>query len=125
MCLERYPPKKPPPYPTNSKWIRIEITNRIEPELIGMNEITKIKNEVKLKQWVEMIQQRNESGLTVTDWCRQNGINLKTYYYRLKRVRQKVCIEIDQHDVYAVTSEPSARTLRATLPHVESHRHGI
>jgi len=29
-----------------------------------MNEITKIKNEVKLKQWVEMIQQRNESGLT-------------------------------------------------------------
>ena len=67
-----------------------------------MNEITKIKNEVKLKQWVEMIQQRNESGLTVTDWCRQNGINLKTYYYRLKRVRQKVCIEIDQHDIVPV-----------------------
>ncbi|SDA29044.1 hypothetical protein SAMN02910447_02995 [Ruminococcus sp. YE71] len=44
-----------------------------------MNEITKIKNEVKLKQWAEMIQQRNESGLTVADWCRQNGINLKTY----------------------------------------------
>ena len=49
-----------------------------------MNEITKIKNEAKLKQWVEMIQQWNESGLTITDWCRQNGINLKTYYYRLK-----------------------------------------
>ncbi len=32
-----------------------------------MNEITKIKKEVKLKQWVEMIQQRNESGQTVTD----------------------------------------------------------
>ena len=67
-----------------------------------MNEITKIKNEVKLKQWAEMIQQRNESGLTVTDWCRQNGINLKTYYYRLKRVRQAVCNEIGQHDIVPV-----------------------
>ena len=37
-----------------------------------MNEITKIKNEVKLKQWAEMIQHRNESGFTVADWCRQN-----------------------------------------------------
>ena len=68
-----------------------------------MNEITKIKNEVKLKQWDEMIQQRNESGLTVTDWCKQNGI---TYYYRLKRVRQTVCNEIAQHDIVPV--EPTA-----------------
>lgn len=73
-----------------------------------MNEITKIKNEVKLKQWAEMIQQRNESGLTVTDWCKQNGINLKTYYYRLKRVRQAVCNEIEQHDIVPV--EPIAGT---------------
>jgi hypothetical protein len=73
-----------------------------------MNEIMKIKNEVKLKQWVEMIQQRNESGLTVTDWCKENGINLKTYYYRLKRVRQTVCSEIEQHDIVPV--EPIAGT---------------
>ena len=71
-----------------------------------MNEITKIKNEVKLKQWDEMIQQRNESGLTVTDWCKQNGINLKTYYYRHKRVRQAVCNEIEQHDIVHV--EPTS-----------------
>ena len=68
-----------------------------------MNEITKIKNEVKLKQWDEMIQQRNESGLTVTDWCKQNGI---TYYYRLKRVRQAVCNKIEQHDIVPI--EPTA-----------------
>ena len=48
-----------------------------------MNEITKIKNEVKLKQWAEMIRQRNESGLTVAQWCTENGVNQKTYYYRL------------------------------------------
>lgn len=40
-----------------------------------MNEITRVKNEVKLKQWSEMVRYRNESGLTVTDWNRQNGVN--------------------------------------------------
>ena len=64
-----------------------------------MNEIARVKKEVKLAQWVEMVRNRNESGLTVTDWCKENGINLKTYYYRLKRVRQAVCSEIEQHDI--------------------------
>ena len=64
-----------------------------------MNEIAKVKKEVKLSKWAEMVRKRNESGLTVTDWCKENGINLKTYYYRLKRVRQAVCNEIEQHDI--------------------------
>ena len=46
-----------------------------------MNEIAKVKKEVKLSKWAEMVRKRNESGLTVTDWCKENGINLKTYYY--------------------------------------------
>ena len=57
-------------------------------ELIRMNEIAKIKQDVKLRQWTEMIQQRKESGLTVSHWCTENGVNIKTYYYRLKKVRQ-------------------------------------
>ena len=63
------------------------------------------KKEVKLAQWAEMVRSRNESGLTVTDWCKQNGINIKTYYYRLKRMRQAVCSEIEQHDI--VTAIPA------------------
>ena len=73
-----------------------------------MNEIAKVKKEVKLAQWAEMVRSRNESGLTVTDWCKQNGINLKTYYYRLKRMRQAVCSEIEQHDIVpAIQTEES------------------
>ena len=49
-----------------------------------MNEIAKIKKEVKLKQRAEMVQLRNESGLTVSKWCDQNVVKAKTYYYRLK-----------------------------------------
>ena len=35
-----------------------------------MNEIARVKKGMKLAQWAEMIRQRNESGLTVTDWCK-------------------------------------------------------
>ena len=71
-----------------------------------MNEIARVKKEIRLAQWAEMVRQRSESGLTVTDWCKQNGINLKTYYYRLKRMRQSLCNEIEQHDIVPV--EPTA-----------------
>ena len=37
--------------------------------MIGMNEIAKVKKEVKVSKWAEMVRQRHESGLTVTDWC--------------------------------------------------------
>lgn len=73
-----------------------------------MNKIAKVKKEIKLAQWVEMIRQRNESGLSVTEWCKENGINIKTYYYRLKRVRQAVCSEMERHDIVPV--EPIAGT---------------
>ena len=70
-----------------------------------MNEIAKIKNEIKLKRWAEMVQSRKESGLTVSEWCRQNGVNLKTYYYRLKRVRQALCGNPEQHDIVPIIPE--------------------
>lgn len=67
-----------------------------------MNEIARIKSEVKLKQWVEMVKCRKESGLSVSEWCKENGINLKTYYYRLKRVREALCSKKEQHDIVPV-----------------------
>jgi len=35
--------------------------------MIGINEITRVKKEVKQAQWAEMVRQRNESGFTVTE----------------------------------------------------------
>ena len=42
-----------------------------------MNEISRVKKEVKLAQWAEMVRSRNESGLTVTDWCKQDRASEK------------------------------------------------
>ena len=88
-----------------------------------MNEIAKVKNEVKLAQWAEMVKSRNESGLTVTDWCNQNSINLKTYYYRQKRLRQAVCNEIEQHDIVPVKpiseTEPTSEKIELSVGDVK------
>lgn len=54
--------------------------------------ITAVKQEVKLREWAEQIRAQQESGMTVTAFCAENGINLKTYYYRLRKVREQ-CME--------------------------------
>lgn len=71
-----------------------------------MNEIAKIKNDVKLKHWAEMVRQRSESGLSVSRWCLENGVNQKTYYYRLNRVRKALCSEAEKHEIVPIAPEP-------------------
>lgn len=55
-------------------------------------EITKVRQEVRLREWTEQIKAQQESGMTVAEFCAENGINLKTYYYRLRKVREQ-CME--------------------------------
>lgn len=79
-----------------------------------MNEIATIKNELKLRQWSEMIQNRCASGMTVVKWCAENGINPKTYYYRLKNLRKATLSKIEPQDIVSLssipeTTEPSER----------------
>jgi len=40
----------------------------------------------RISVWREMVRSCRNSGKTVGAWCRENNINVKTYYYRLKRV---------------------------------------
>ena len=48
------------------------------------------KRAVLLREWAMMVQQRQESGLPATEWCKQNGISIDTYHYRLRQVRKAV-----------------------------------
>ncbi len=55
-----------------------------------MDQITKIKNQVRAEQWAKLIQERQNSGQTVVAWCREHDINIKTYYYWLRKLRSLV-----------------------------------
>ena len=59
------------------------------------NEIVAIKTEVREKNWEEMSLACRQSGLSVKEWCRQNGINASTYYARLRKLRENVCRHLE------------------------------
>ena len=59
-----------------------------------MDEIAIVKKQVQKAEWTEKIRKCSESGLTVSEWCRENGINLKTYYYHLRKLRKEICEQI-------------------------------
>ena len=52
--------------------------------------VQEVKRAVQLQEWAAQIQAREKSGLTVKQWCAENGPSLKTYYYRQHRVREEL-----------------------------------
>lgn len=54
--------------------------------------ITAVKQNMCLCEWVVQIEAQQASGMSVQRWCAGNGINDKTYYYRLRKVREQ-CVE--------------------------------
>ena len=59
-----------------------------------MDKIALVKKQVIEAEWADKISQCRESGLTVSEWCRQNSINPKTYYYHLRKIRKEICEQI-------------------------------
>lgn len=59
-----------------------------------MDKVAMVKKEVQLQNWSEAELARQESGLTVTQWCRQERISKSTYYYRLRKIRESLCEQI-------------------------------
>lgn len=83
---------------------KIYFVNMIEPE-----------EAKKLFSLAEKIQCCRESGLTVSEWCRENNINLKTYYYHLRKIRKKLC---EQIAVPVMTVEDTNPTVKLRIADV-------
>ena len=100
--------------------------------------IVAIKTEVREQNWETMVVECQQSGLSVKEWCNQNGINPSTYYSRLRKLREKVCnkiipietaaeapksseIKITLGDiVVTLPSDSSAETIKAVLTALRS-----
>ena len=66
-----------------------------------MNELMDIRKQYRLNQWSMMVQERENSGLSIRAYCEQKGIGVKTYYYRLKKLRE-AAIELAQPEIVQV-----------------------
>jgi len=68
--------------------------------MVKMDKVYQIKREETLNEWTEMVCKCRNSGLNVREWCKENGINIKSYYYRLKRVKDRICEKTsEKHDI--------------------------
>ena len=70
-----------------------------------MEDILQVREEYRLQQWGQIVQQCRESGLSNRDFCRKNGITEKTYYYWLRKLRMAAAsqevpkiVELERHD---------------------------
>lgn len=69
--------------------------------------IAAVKQDVRLQEWAVQIAEQQASGMTVQQWCTENRINVKTYYYHLRRVREQ-CVESEPKIVPITVPQQSA-----------------
>lgn len=69
-----------------------------------MDQVTLVKSEFRLQQWADIIKNCQSSSQTVVSWCKENGINIKTYYYWLRKLRLHM---MDERSLSAVGQEES------------------
>ncbi len=50
-----------------------------------------VATQMRHRSWMEDYARQQESGLTVRQWCQENGILPKTFYYRLRVLREEAC----------------------------------
>ena len=61
---------------------------------MGSISLNTAKHESYIQIWRERVMACRSSGKTIVDWCEENGINLKTYYYWQKRVWDKEIMDL-------------------------------
>lgn len=66
------------------------------------SETSMVAASFRLQEWAAQIKecQSRPAGMSVADWCADNGITKANYYYRLRQVR-KACLEHIQEEIPA------------------------
>jgi len=75
--------------------------------------VDKLKNtehDFNISLWIKRFKECRESGLKVTEWCRQNGIGVKTYYYWMRKIKREAI------DFLPDTATPVLPALKSDTP---------
>lgn len=79
-------------------------------------ELQTLNHNSKIAQWSRLVEDCRNSSLSVTQWCRENGISVSSYYYRQKQVfnaiaeSQKICFK----EVTVTPADPIATATSVT-----------
>ena len=61
-----------------------------------MGNVVQVRNEYRKQQWVQIIRECQSSGMSNKEYCRQQGISEKSYYYWLRKLRKVAAESIPQ-----------------------------
>lgn len=54
-----------------------------------MNQLTIASHNYKMQLWTSRIQECRASSQTVADWCSENDISIKSYYYWMRKIKSE------------------------------------
>lgn len=69
-------------------------------------------HEIRVREWSQIIQDCNASGLTKKEWCLQNHISEKSFYYWQRVIRRETLAACQ----LPVTADSSVETTFVELP---------
>ena len=80
-----------------------------------------VAEQTRLKTWAEQIKscQSRPKGISVDNWCLQNGMTKANYYYRLKRVRQ-ACLDHAKRQSLQLAEQPAFVELPTPKPIIQT-----
>lgn len=92
----------------------------------------------KDQYWLELIQQCRVSGLSDKRWCDENGISSSSFYYNIRRLRQKAAAipvptqrVLEDHEVVPihfnqlVVESPQTPKQESDFPAIRLTFHGV
>ena len=71
-----------------------------------MDQVSIAKSELRFQQWTKLVAECQSSQMTVKAWCELNNINIKTYYYWLRKIRKQA---LDNSPVPVSNTLPAAK----------------
>lgn len=54
-------------------------------------ESRKVTQEVRLRQWSELVREQKNSGRSIKSWCEERGIPRQQYFYWQRKLREAAC----------------------------------
>ena len=58
-------------------------------------DVQEVRDQVRLQEWMQLIRERKDSGMTIKQWCDAKGLSENQYYYWLRKIRKTACTALE------------------------------
>lgn len=90
-----------------------------------MTKIQQIKHQKSMEYWKQVVIAQQQSGLSVTEYCRKQDINYNAFYYWLRKIREEFVGGMPEMAVIDTSEKQfavlSSTSVTAAVPVSEKH----